>query len=141
MFHVKLSAPTGSQVWMMLAFALTGCGGGKSDQRYVPQSMSARSAVETALKSWQAGGAYDTIKTGTPQVQPYDSRWQAGQKLKSFEIVREVPNEGPKKFEVRVELEGAEPVNDVYLVVGIDPLNVFREQDYQKASGVGGDSP
>jgi hypothetical protein len=140
MFHLKLDLWRLGGLCLLVIPAVSGCDGG-SAKKYVPQSMSARTAIETALKSWQSGGAYDTIKTDTPSVQPYDARWQSGQKLKSFEIVREVSNDGPKKFEVRIELEGAEPVNDVYLVVGIDPLNVFREQDYQKASGVGGESP
>lgn len=140
MFHVNRDSWRRGCLCLLLTVVVAGCGGG-SEKKYVPQSMSARAAVETALKSWQSGGAYDTIKTASPQVQPYDARWQAGQKLKSFEIVREVPNDGPKKFEVRVELDGAESVDDVFLVVGIDPLNVFREQDYQKASGVGGESP
>lgn len=142
MFHFQLTSLRRSWVWLSLAVAVSGCGKASHDQ-FVPQATSARAALETALKAWQSGAAYDTIKSATPAVQPFDARWQSGAKLKSFEIVREMPQEGqePKKFEVRVELEGAESITDAYLVLGKDPLHVFREQDYQKASGVGGGSP
>ena len=139
MFRFKLTARR-SSLWMSLVVVVCGCGRASQDS-FIPPATSARSALETALKAWQSGAAYDTIKSATPAVQPFDARWQSGMKLKSFEIVREVPQEGPKKFEVRVELEGAEAVTDIIWVVGKDPLHVFRDQDYQKASGVGGESP
>ncbi|MBI5757484.1 MAG: hypothetical protein HZA46_03070 [Planctomycetales bacterium] len=140
MFRFELTAQRRSSLWMSLVVVVCGCGRASQDS-FIPPATSARSALETALKAWQSGAAYDTIKSATPAVQPFDARWQSGMKLKSFEILREVPQEGPKKFEVRVELEGAEAVTDVFLVVGKDPLHVFRDQDYQKASGVGGESP
>jgi hypothetical protein len=140
MIRFKLTALPRSAQWSLLVVVVCGCGRASQDS-FIPQATSARLALETALKAWQSGAAYDTIKSATPAVQPFDARWQSGMKLKSFEIVREVPQEGPRKFEVRVELEGTDPVTDVFLVVGKDPLHVFRDQDYQKASGIGGESP
>ena len=137
MFRFKLTAPQRAGLLLSLVVVVGGCAKASQD-KFIPQATSARAALETALKAWQSGAAYDTIKSATPTVQPFDARWQSGMKLKSFEIVREVPQDGPKKFEVRVELEGAEPATDMFLVLGKDPLHVFREQDYQKASGVGG---
>jgi len=137
MFCFSLTAPRRCCLWLALVAGVAGCGKASQD-KFIPAAASARAALDSALKAWQSGAAYDTIKSATPAVQPFDARWQSGMKLKSFEIVREVPQEGPKKFEVRVELEGTEPVTDVFLVLGKDPLHVFREQDYQKASGIGG---
>ena len=44
-----------------------------------------------------------------------------------------------KAFIVKMKLvDEPEEQEDTYLVIGKDPLMVFRKQDYNKASGVGG---
>jgi hypothetical protein len=123
----------------VLALALSaacaaGCGGGGYD-KYVPSEASARSALEKALTAWQNGQRPDQIGAESPAVVAADSKWQAGQKLKGFEILKEEPGEGPKWFEVRLTLQGRPGEQVVrYVVVGKDPLWVYREEDYKKSS-------
>jgi len=111
---------------------------GSKDADFVPSPPSARKALESALKSWQSGKPPGTVEGATaPKVQAVDSRWQAGQKLLAFEIVKEEQGgEGPRWLTVRLDV-GKGPQEVRYAVFGIDPLLVYREEDYQKLSGMG----
>ena len=67
-----------------------------------------------------------------PSIQAVDSKWRAGQKLSKWEIVGEESNQGPTFFSVRLTLKGvATPQTVRYVVVGRDPLWVYREDDYR----------
>jgi hypothetical protein len=111
---------------------------GSKDSDFIPSSGSARKALESALKSWQSGKPPGPVEGATaPKVQAVDSHWQAGQKLVAFEIVKEEQTgEGPRWLTVRLDVgKGSQEVR--YAVFGIDPLLVYREEDYQKLSGTG----
>jgi hypothetical protein len=59
----------------------------------------------------------------------------------SFEIVKSMdkpgPNgPGPRWFAVKLTLQDAEPQQVNYAVLGLDPLQVFREVDYNRACGM-----
>lgn len=114
---------------------LLGCGG-DPHQRYEPAATTARQAIDTALSTWKSGTKYGPIKDGKPEINVFDARWQAGKKLESYEILEEVKDQPHPQFKVRIKLAGkSEEVNE-YLVVGIDPLLVFRDSDYKRASGM-----
>jgi len=112
-----------------------GCGGA-STARYIPASGSARAALQTALTTWQSGTAHGPITSSKPEINVFDARWQAGKKLESFEILEEVTGQEQPHFQVRLKLEGQPEETATYLVVGIDPLHVFRDADYKKATGL-----
>lgn len=114
---------------------LPGCGTGSSVDRFHPREDAALGALTTALTAWQNGQAMsDAIESSEPAVQMADPTWQAGSKLKSFEIVEALPGDIPRKFSVKITLEGsAVPENVTYVVVGKDPLWVMREQEYEKS--------
>ena len=117
--------------------ALAGCG--SSDSDYMPSSTAARAALEASLSKWQAGDSLAQISTGPVPVDTFDARWRDGNKLESFEILREELVEGRPTFAVKVKLsDAAEPIEDTFIVVGNNPLLVFRKQDYDKAGGTGG---
>ena len=113
-----------------------GCGGGGSMSRYVPTSTTARKAVETALETWKSGAAHGPITSSKPAIDVFDARWQAGGKLESYEILEEVKGEEHPQFKVRLQLAGQPEETLNYRVIGIDPLLVFRDADYKKASGM-----
>ncbi len=118
-------------------FALAGCGGSDSD--YLPSTTAARAALEASLNKWKAGDSLATISTGPVPVDTFDARWRDGGKLESFEILREELVEGRPTFNVKTKLaNAAEPTEDTFIVVGNNPLLVFRKQDYDKAGGTGG---
>ena len=78
-------------------------------------------------------GRVDTVK---PPVEALDWQWKSGLKLQAFEIVGEVAGDGPKQYRVKITLENAAPLEVIYVVVGKDPLWVFREEDYKRTTGM-----
>ena len=71
-------------------------------------------------------------------VEAVDSKWKAGQKLSKFEILGEdAGGQGPTFFSVRLTVKGRAKAEVVrYVVVGRDPLWVYREDDYQTSAGM-----
>lgn len=108
----------------------------KSTNRFVTPSGSAKQALETALNAWKAGRPAGAID-GTPQIEAYDRRWQAGDKLAGFEITGEDVNaEGHRRFNVKLTMrQPAGVVETKYVVLGENPISVHREEDYLKLSG------
>jgi hypothetical protein len=120
----------------MLAAALllpvtSGCGDGSAA---APAEDVARAALEAALSAWSRGDRPGEIAGARPPVVAHDTPWGKGRSLDSFEILGE--SEGAaaeRQFIVRLTLskpEGAEEV--VYHVLGVDPLMVFRDEDYRR---------
>lgn len=119
------------------AVSVAGCGTG--EEKYIPSESTAREAVDAALTAWKSDQAHGTVKTFAVPIDTFDARWQAGKKLETFEFVREEQSDGHRKFIVKMKLIDDKVAEEVtYLVVGNAPLLVFRQQDYDKASGMGG---
>jgi hypothetical protein len=125
--------------WCTLLIGLaTGCSS-SSHESYVPSEGAGRQALEAALTAWQNGKPMERVEVpGSAAAQPEDSDWKSGKKLASYSVDKELPTtEGPKQFSVRLTFQGeAKPVDAVYFVVGRDPLWIFRDRDYQKATGM-----
>ena len=120
---------------LVLATTLSGCGGSGTD-RYIPNTSAARDAVQTALTTWKAGTPHGPITSSKPAINVFDARWQAGKKLASFEILEEIPGQEQPQFMVKLTVQGQKEETITYLVVGIDPLLVFRDADYKKTIGM-----
>ncbi len=121
-----------------LMFSLTGCGG-SGEAKYIPSEASAKEALNAALQAWQDGQAHGPVTSYKVPIDTYDARWQAGETLERFEVIRNEQLDQHKAFIVRMKLAN-DPAEqeDTFLVIGNNPLMVFRKQDYDKASGVGG---
>ena len=119
-----------SPALVIAAAIVAGCGG----EKHVPAANASRKALETALSAWRDGKAAGTLEATNPVIQAEDGEWRAKKKLSAFEIVGEEPvqTDAPRKFKVKITLEGAAPVDAVFVVFGMDPLYVYREADYQK---------
>ncbi|MBI3468201.1 MAG: hypothetical protein HY000_34790 [Planctomycetes bacterium] len=118
---------------LLLATACLGCGRRTAGtERFVPPVEAARQALSAALKSWQNGEAPGAIPETSPPVQLVDSHRKPGQKLASFEILGEVAGDGPRTFAVKARLEDPQEEQRVrFVLVGRDPIWVFREEDYE----------
>ncbi len=119
----------------LLAAGLCGCTSRQGHERYLPSEDKARQALQAALEAWKSGKPPGRVETGAPPaVQAVDSRWQSGQKLAAYEILKEEPGDGPKVFAVKLTLQKPAGSTQVvrYVVVGADPLWVYREDDYKK---------
>jgi hypothetical protein len=121
-----------------LAFLLffAGCGAGRNTSDYVPQGDLAKGALTLALDAWKNGGQPDPagkLLSGQT-VKAVDMDWSAGQKLTTYEIVQEIPAEetGPRKIVVKLTHSASVSVDATYFVVGIDPIQVFRDKDYER---------
>lgn len=136
---------TAARLWLfwfglgLFAACCLGCSkaGGGYD-RYMPAEDTARHALTTALDAWKNGGRVGKIEGPPMQVNVVDSKWQAGQKLKAYEILGVDSSAGPARFSVRLTMQGSGSNKDVgYIVIGRSPnLWVYREEDYQHAAGL-----
>jgi hypothetical protein len=122
---------------LALAF-VAGCDGARA---YTPDSGFARKALESALSAWQNGSKPEQLAAATPSVNALDFQWQGGQALESFEVSKEEAGEGAtKRFAVSLKLKpksasdkkAASPVDVHYIVVGRDPVWVYRDEDYTR---------
>lgn len=123
---------------VLMAFFAVGCGGG-SHAKYIPATDAAQAALKTGLEKWKSGDSYGPVTGGKVNIDFLDARWQNKKKLESYQIVGEEKSEGPKVFNVKMKLDEDKEEMDVkYYVFGKDPLHVFRDKDYAKATGTGG---
>lgn len=115
--------------------ALAGCGQAPlGHERYVPNAATARDAVDEALAAWKRGEPAGSIKrdSAAANIEVSDSRRKPGQKLVDYQILGEIAAEGPRSFAVKLFLENPRQERSVrYYVVGIDPLWVFNQRDYE----------
>ncbi len=130
-FEMNWSAPLAVVCTLAL---FIGCSA-KSTQDYVPKSDVARAALETALETWKSGAKNDPIESSRPVINVFDSRWRDGEALESFSIGEAITGQEHPMFSVKIQMKGNGEIDDRYRVIGIDPLLVFREEDYQKATG------
>jgi hypothetical protein len=120
---------------LLLVAALYGCSSGESVDRFIPEAQKARTTLEAALNAWKGGARLKTIDGDGHKIDVFDARWRDGAKLESFEIMSEEAGAERPTYVVKVRIKGKEEENK-YLVMGIDPILVFRDVDYKKANGL-----
>jgi hypothetical protein len=118
----------------VITLMLAGCGDDES--RFLPAEQAASVALEAALSSWKSGAKLATITTGPVPVDTFDARWRDGKVLESYEILGYESVENRPTFRVRIGLQGVAVVEDTFVIVGNNPLLVFRKQDFDKAGGL-----
>jgi hypothetical protein len=116
-----------------MVLACGNCGGesAKTD-RYVPAPEISRAAVEAVLADWKDGLAAGSIDRLAVMVNVVDQHRKPGQALAAFEILGETPSAAGRCLVVRLKYdqpEGEETAR--YVVIGIDPLWVFRQEDFE----------
>ena len=120
-----------SWLGLVLAAAL-GCSGSRqTNEDFVPPEAAARAALEAYLKAW-AGGSTDPAVPGTaPQVMVADELRSKGRTLAEYTILGPVPADAPRCFAVKLTLGNPRAeVKERYVVVGLDPVWVWRYDDY-----------
>ena len=124
-------------MFLALSFG-SGCEKQNTQEDFMPPQARGQAALEKALTAWKEGKAPDEIEAGDHGIKPYDAKWRAGQKLEDFKILAAEPAEGGRTW-FTVDLKMKSPKAELrtkYIVLGIDPLQVFREEDYTKLSGM-----
>jgi len=120
-------------VKIVIAGALTlGSGCSHSDaSRYIPTPVVAEEALRAALEAWREGQPVGKITSYRVPIHVADTQRRPGQKLKSYDILGQISEDGGRRYQVRLNLENPEVEEKAqYIVVGIDPLWVFRREDY-----------
>jgi hypothetical protein len=116
---------------LLLALTVTGCGPQETQERYTPASDRARSAVEAAMLAWLNGRPPGALEGNEPHTTVVDTHRRPEQTLEEYEVLGEVPSEAYRCFAVRVTYSNPEAEERIrYCVIGIDPLWVFRQEDY-----------
>lgn len=109
-----------------------GCSEQADVQRFYPPEDRARHALEAALSSWQRGEPPGEVSsTANPKVVLADTHRVPYQRLKVFTILGMAPGDGPRVFTVKLSLEN--PAGEMklrFVVLGIDPIWVYRQEDY-----------
>jgi len=117
----------GPILWLGL-FAVVGCSS-PSPEKFVPAANRAEHTLAMVLDAWKSGSTVDNIDGISVRIS--DTKRRQGQVLKAFEIIGELPSDSGRRFQVKLTLDKPTAEQRVqYLVVGIDPLWVFRQEDY-----------
>jgi hypothetical protein len=121
---IALAAP-------VAVFCICGCGSNRA-ARYVPDAAVARQALAAALTAWKEEGGTSFRLEDETAVEVVDRYRRPGQVLSEFNILGEVAGDGGRWFEVELRLANPRQTEQArYIVVGIDPLWVFRQTDYE----------
>lgn len=109
--------------------SIAGCASKPPD--YTPSVDSAEGAVRRGLEAWKKGLPAGEL-AGTPAVFVTDVGRRPHQKLDDFQILGEVRGSTGRTIAVTLTLSNPKEVQKArYLVVGIDPLWVWRQEDYE----------
>jgi len=120
---------------LALLAASLGCFRERSNQDFYPPTDRAEKALAAVLRAWQSGDTSDELADGESLYRLVDSRRDKGVALEGFEIIGEVPGERGRWFEVDLQAADGGTVQRVkYAVVGIRPLWIFRQEDYDMLS-------
>lgn len=119
-------------VWcatLLLCAAFVGCKTRTADD-YRPSEERCRQALSAALDAWKSGEPPGRIE-GTPAVQVGDTLRRSGQKLESYEILGETAGDQGRQFAVRVVFTNPAAEEKIdFILIGIDPIWVFRQEEY-----------
>jgi hypothetical protein len=127
--------PRARSWWPLIALVATGwlgCEPAPEPIPIVPDPARGRQAIEAAMTAWKAGHPPGIIEPTSPRVQVVDTHRKPGQTLVDYEILSDSADPRVRTFSLRLTLSGSEerPVAR-FLVVGIDPILVFRQEDYE----------
>jgi hypothetical protein len=119
----------------LFALAAAGCGSRPSADRFTPADALARAAIHEALSAWKEGRPAGRAGAGGPAIKVADVAQKSTSRPSGFNIIGEVAGPKPRTYAVRLQFSDPPSERPVkYLVVGIDPLWVFQERDYELIS-------
>ncbi len=120
-----------SSLIIVLAVAILSVGCGPKERNFTPSVETAKKSVEQALEQWKLDQPPGKIEGTKPEVFVTDNSRKAGQKLTGFKFLGESLSRSGRVFAIQLELKNPdEIIVTEYIVVGIDPLWVFRREDY-----------
>jgi hypothetical protein len=128
-FHT-IGSKFGSWTILLIGIMFTGCY--QATPNFVPTQEIAQLSLSRALETWRDGGAAGEIAGSKPMIFVTDSNRKETQRLIAFRILGETPGLSGRTYAVELEVANpSERLKAEYIVVGIDPLWVFRREDYE----------
>ena len=120
-------------VVLFIAASLFAAGCRDRAREFTPAPAAGKASLETALSAWRDGKEPGKIDA-KPVIQVVDTSRQSGQTLRSFQVLSETTQAAQGRcYVVRLVLENpAAERRERFVVVGIDPVWVFRKDDYDK---------
>jgi hypothetical protein len=123
---------------VVFAVGFAGCRSSSGDAdlaHVVPSTEQARSALTSALAAWKDGHPGGAIASASPKVEVIDSFRKSDRPLKDFEILGPIEFDRFRCFAVRLSIDNPAEVEVVrFLVIGNDPIWVFRQEDVERIS-------
>lgn len=117
---------------LIVVFILAQLGCRDRTTQFTPSVDQAQSALTEALQLWKDGKPAGEIPGSKPAIHVTDNHAQRRRVLESFRILGETPGRSGRTIAVELTLKQPdEVVKTEYIVVGIDPLWVFRREDYE----------
>ena len=116
-----------------LSIAAPGCARKRRPEDYTPAATLAQTALQEVLEAWQnQRPVRKQLGEHLPTIEPVDRYRSPGQILRSYKILGEVSGSAGRTFEVELELDRpSQRRHDRYVVIGIEPLWVYHQSDYE----------
>jgi hypothetical protein len=108
------------------------CGCRNRADDFKPAKELAENALLRALEDWKSGKPAGEIVGTKPLVHVTDTNRNPKQTLDQFKILGEKPGRSGRTFAVELSLKHPDQrLKTEYIVVGMDPLWVFRREDFE----------
>lgn len=118
-------------LFLSVLVTLAGCGSGSAP---LPPADLARQALQTSLETWKLGKPPSSLAEAKPGIETVDFEWKAGKVLSDYTLGEEVPGEGVRTLAATLTIKGeAGPKEVKYMILGLEPTRIFRDEDYQRA--------
>ena len=117
---------------VICAGLLAGCSSQEpagSAERFIPAPEQAESALKAVFEAWRKGSPPGLVPDTSPAVHITDTYRKDGEQLVDYRILGEVPSERKRCYAVELRFAPERAERTRFLVVGIDPLWVFRLED------------
>ena len=116
---------------LVVASILAACGCGSEPPPIVPDSALSRKALDAAMSAWKQGRPTGQIESTSPRIQVIDAHRVPGQTLERYEVLSDTASPRARTFSVRLHMKNPdERVMERFLVVGLDPVLIFRQKDF-----------
>jgi hypothetical protein len=117
----------------VLIAGFSGCGTAPAPIPIVPDAATGRRAIEAMMATWEEEHPTGILEPTSPRIQVVDTYRKPGQKPVGFKILSESADSRVRTFSVRLALVEPEESPVVrFLIVGIDPILIFRQEDYDQ---------
>ena len=130
----KLKLDIRSQLAIVFVSIILLVDGGCADPsaKFIPSPKRAEDALSQAMEAWKAGKPAGEIVGTKPEIYVTDNHRHRKRELGSFKILGETPGRSGRTYAVELVLKQPdEKVKTEYTVVGIDPLWIFRREDFE----------